>query len=150
QLLERALASLADQTDALSRVFVVNNSQDPAVDRAASNAPLATDVLHPKCNLGTAGGIGFGMCHALDDTACTHVWVLDDDACATPGTLVAMLNALREADAECAAPLITDASGRVRWFPGPLSQPDWDLIRTGPTPEEFLAQCTNRSCSWRW
>src|SRR5262249_26856960 len=90
------------------------------------------------------------MDHALRDPGCTHVWVMDDDALATPGALPAMLDALKVAHAECVAPLITDDTDHIRWFPGPLPQPEWDLLRSEPTVEEFLKRSTNRNCCWKW
>jgi GT2 family glycosyltransferase len=107
-------------------------------------------VITPLSNLGTAGGIAAGMTAALADRAITHVWVLDDDAVADPGALDEMLYAARNSGAEAVSAMITDAAGQVRWFPGPLSQPAWDVIRSGVTPAEFRARCGVSPLRWSW
>jgi GT2 family glycosyltransferase len=150
ELLARALASLADQGPALRGVLVVNNSSDAATTRVAAAARVKTEVLDLGCNLGTTGGIAAGMKVMCRDANLTHVWILDDDACATPGALDAMVESLQRASAEAAAPLLTDETGAVRWFPGPLPGAAWDLVRKAPTPAQFLAECGDQPLPWNW
>jgi hypothetical protein len=150
KLLARALTSLEGQGPALRRVLVVNNSSDAETVDVTRGAPVAAEVLDLGCNLGTAGGIAAGMRHLLRDPTYTHAWILDDDACATPGALEAMLQAMARGAADAAAPLITDETGVVQWFPGPLPGRPWDVIRTHPRPEEFLAKCGDAPLNWNW
>ncbi len=150
ELLARALQSLEGQGPPLARVLVVNNSSDGETARvvAASRVPAA--VLDFGCNLGTAGGIGAGLHEMLQDPLATHALVMDDDACVTAGAIATMLRVAGEAHAEAVAPLITDESGMVRWFPGPLAQPAWDVVRQHPTPAEFLQRCGPAPLEWNW
>ena len=150
QLLARALQSLEGQGPSLARVIVVNNSSDAETARIAAASPLPTRVLDFGCNLGTAGGISAGMHEMLQDAEATHAFVMDDDACATPGALAAMLRTAEAHEADAVAPLITDETGRVRWFPGPLAQPAWDVVRSSPTPAEFLQRCGPVAPRWNW
>jgi GT2 family glycosyltransferase len=130
--------------------LVVNNSSDADTVRVARAAKVPTQIVDLGCNLGTAGGIAAGMQVLQRERTYTHLWILDDDACATPGALEAMLDALQRVHAEAASPLITDASGVVRWFPGPLPGRAWDVVRSNPTPAEFVAECGDRPLPWHW
>lgn len=149
-LLARALESLSHQQPALARVFVVNNSSGEDVRRVAADAKMPVTVLEPGCNLGTAGGIGFGMRAMMEERRATHAWVLDDDATALPGALTALLQAMETARAEAAAPLLTDETGRVRWTPWPLTTRGRTCVRQHVTPEAFLARCGAEPQPWRW
>jgi len=90
------------------------------------------------------------MLAAFKDQTVTHVWIMDDDACATSGALSAMLAAATRANAGAVAPLLPDASGVIKWFPGPLPQPAWNIIRSNVTPQEFLARCGDTPLRWNW
>lgn len=152
-LLSRLLASLQDQGPALARVLVVNNSGTPEITHAARAAAgvLPVTVLMPRYNLGTAGGIGTGLQALMQDTTATHGWILDDDAAATPGALAALLEAIQSAHADAAAPLLIDASGTIRWFPGPLPEPAWSCLkRPNLTPADFVATCGAAPRRWNW
>lgn len=145
------LASLAKQGSDLAHVLVVDNAGDPRVELAATSAPLATTVITPGKNLGCGGGVACGLQAALLDSAVTHVWIFDDDAAATPGALGELLSALKTADADAAVPLVTDAAGRIGWFPGPLTQPAWTSIRRATvTPAEFRATSGTAPLRWAW
>ncbi|MSU23201.1 MAG: glycosyltransferase family 2 protein [Opitutus sp.] len=150
QLLARALRSLAGQGPLLARVVVVNNSSDAETARLTAESRVPATLLDYGCNLGTAGGIAAGMAAMLQDLRATHAFVMDDDACATPDLISTMLRAAEESKAEAVAPLITDGSGTIRWFPGPLAQPAWNVVRRSPTPAEFLRQCGPAPLEWNW
>jgi GT2 family glycosyltransferase len=150
-LLRRALGALRGSGPTLARVVVVNNGGDAAslaVVEAERELPLWP--VHPKENLGTAGGVAAGLEVFLADPTATHAWVLDDDAVATPDTLGAMLRALTLTGAEVASSMVTDARGIATWFPGPLPQPAWNVIRSGVTPEEFRRRCGGAPVGWTW
>ncbi|HTQ30605.1 MAG TPA: glycosyltransferase [Opitutaceae bacterium] len=148
--LGRALLSLHGQGPALGGAVVVNNSRDAETARVAAEAPIAVRLVTPERNLGTGGGVARGLQAALEDAAATHAWIMDDDADAMPGALEAMLAAVLPVGAAAVTPLITDESGAVRWFPGPLPQPAWDVIRSGVTPAEFRARCGGAPLRWSW
>jgi GT2 family glycosyltransferase len=153
-LLRRALEALRGQGPALAGVVVVNNGGDAetaaVVDEFAASGAMAMQLITPVENLGTPGGVAAGLRVMLADAAATHAWVLDDDAVPEPDTLKALLAALHSASAEAATAMITDARGVVKWFPGPLRQPAWDVIRSAVTPEEFRRRCGAAPLRWNW
>lgn len=145
------LASLTPDQPALQEVLVIDNAGDPATAGLAAGRPVPTRVITPGKNLGCGGGVALGLREALCNPATTHVWLFDDDAAATPGALAALLTALELAGAGAAVPLVTDAAGHVGWFPGPLPQPAWDLIRRpGLTPSAFRTACGMTPLRWNW
>lgn len=150
ELLARLLRSLASQGPDLAGLVVVNNGGDEASARVARGFPLGATVLTPDRNLGTGGGLKLGFEQVLGQTPATHLWILDDDACATPGALAALLAAQAAGGAEVVSPLVPDARGIITWFPGPLAQPAWNLVRSGVTPAEFRARCGDRPLRWNW
>ena len=149
-LLARVLNSLREQGPALRGVFVVNNSCDDSTKQAAAGVGMPVRVLTPDCNLGTAGGIAFGLRNWLSVEVATHVWILDDDVIAMSGALAAMLAALTEAGAEAAAPLLTDRTGTVQWLPGLYSHEARRASRGLMTPEEFRLRCGEAPLRWHW
>ena len=149
--LAQLLASLGTEAPALAGATVVDNASDPSIATMASRVALPTTVLTPERNLGCGGGIAFGLREVLRDTEATHVWIFDDDAVAAPGALEALLKALEEAQADVAVPLITDAAGRIGWFPGPLVEPAWSVIRTRHvTPAGLRQACGLSPLRWSW
>lgn len=153
-LLRRALAALRDQGAALAGVVVVNNGGDAetvtVVENFAAEVAWPVQLVTPTENLGTPGGVAAGLRVMLADAGATHAWILDDDAVPEPDALNALLAALSAATAEAASAMITNAHGVVTWFPGPLRQPAWDLIRRGVTPEEFRRRCGAAPLRWNW
>ena len=150
QLLARLLASLGDQGASFGGAVVVLNGGDHASRAVVQGAAFPTRVLEPARNLGTGGGLGLGFQAALEDPAVTHVWVLDDDACATPGALEAMEQAGARVGAGAVSPLVPDATGVITWFPGPLDEPAWTLVRRGATVADFQRICGLEPRPWRW
>ncbi len=150
ELLQRALNSLGDQGPALAGVMVVDNSGGQATLPVKLHAQPEIRVVTPSENLGTAGGLALGMRTVLGTTAATHCWIMDDDAEAGSGVLRAMLEALDSAGAEVATSLLIDHRGKVAWYPGPLPQPAWNVIRSGVTPQEFRQRCGATPLPWTW
>jgi GT2 family glycosyltransferase len=150
KLLAQALGSLATEQPALRRAIVINNARDPAIDRVAADAPVPTIVFTPACNLGTAGGLAAGLREFMAMSEATHAWILDDDAIATPGALAAMLDAMEDAHADAAAPLIGDEFGIVRWIPCRLWGRRRRALRRGLTREEFGQTCGDAPRRWNW
>jgi len=149
-LLARLLASLVPQGPALTGVVVIDNGLDPETARIAREHFSSAVVLTPARNLGTGGGLAMGFDYLLQKTTATHLWILDDDAVAHAGALDAMLAAAAAESAAAVSPLVPDLHGVVTWFPGPLPQPAWDVIRQGVTCEEFVARCGTAPLRWNW
>jgi len=150
-LLARLLASLGTEQPALTRAVVVDNADSAATAAVVRSAALPVERLVPGRNLGCGGGVARGLQTALADPAMSHVCILDDDAYVTPGAVPAMLKAMVTAGADAAVPLVADGAGRIGWFPGPLGQPAWNVIRrAGITPTEFRAQCGDTLLAWNW
>ncbi|HEY0968147.1 MAG TPA: glycosyltransferase [Opitutaceae bacterium] len=149
ELLARLLSSLETERPALAEVVVVDNGRDLA-DAVARSPVSARRVVPPK-NLGCGGGVALGLREALANPACTHAWILDDDASATPGALAAMLAALKMGRADAVVPLVVDAEGRIAWFPGPLEAATWAAIRAaGATPASVRALGGEVPVPWSW
>ena len=108
------------------------------------------EIITPPKNLGTAGGLALGLKTVLQNAAVTHCWILDDDSVAQPGALSAMLEASKLTEADAVTSLLAYAAGKVGWFPGPLAQPAWDVIRSGVTPDEFWQRCGVAPLHWTW
>lgn len=151
ECLDRLLRSLATESPALGGALVVDNAGDcdPA-HVAKAGCPVPVRVLAPGSNLGTGGGLAAGLERLFEDPAVTHAWIMDDDACATPGALAGMLAAGAATRAGAVSPMVVDEAGVIRWFPGPLPQPAWDLIRSQVTPELFLERCGGAPLPWNW
>ncbi|MCB1105147.1 MAG: glycosyltransferase [Cephaloticoccus sp.] len=151
ELMRRLLASLHEQGDDLAGVVVVDNG-GTAAHAAQLNAlsPVSLHWIVADTNLGTGGGVALGLETALRNLAATHCWIMDDDMVALPEVLPTMLAAMESAGAEAVSPLLTDAAGHIAWFPGPLTQPAWDLIRADLTPAEFHGRCSEQSLAWNW
>lgn len=149
-LLARALDSLRDQGEKLAGAIVVNNSNDAATDAVCRSSPVPVNVLHPSCNLGTAGGIAFGLRSFLADSTATHAWILDDDATAAPHALETMLATAVRSKADAVAPLLADEHDIVRWVPCALSHRQTRRLRLGLTPAEFREHCTAAPLPWHW
>jgi len=147
----RLLTSLATEAPALASALVVDNAASPETKDIVGRISWPARVLTPGGNLGCGGGVALGLREALRDPAVTHCWIFDDDAAATPDALAVLLAALETARADAAVPLVTDAAGRIGWFPGPLVQPAWDVIRRpGVTPAEFRRTCGDAPLRWNW
>jgi GT2 family glycosyltransferase len=150
ELLARVIASLETEMPLLRGVLVVNNARDPDIDRVAANAHVPTTVFTPRCNLGTAGGLAFGLSEFLTLPDATHAWILDDDALATPGALDAMLSALNASGADAASSLLADADGRVRGITTRIPGKSRGFLRRGLTRNEFLQACGDAPMRWNW
>ena len=149
--LAQLLASLRQGQPALVGVVIVDNAGEAAVAALESTAPFRIRIVTPGRNLGCGGGVALGLREALQFPAVTHAWIFDDDAAATPGALGALLAALDTAQADAAVPLVTDAAGHLGWFPGPLAQPAWSVVRRpGATPAAFRAACGDAPLRWTW
>ena len=150
-LLRRLIASLESERGPLMGVVVVDNGGDPALERVLSASQLPCRRIDPGVNLGCGGGVARGLKEAFANPEVSHVWILDDDAMATPGVLTAMLEALAASRAGAAVPLVVDGKGKLGWFPGSLPEPAWTAIRvSGATPASFRAAWDGAELAWSW
>lgn len=151
QVLARLLRSLEQHCAAeVSGVVVVDNANDPETAGVARDCPRLLAYLPQSANRGHGAGHAVGLARALQEPWATHFLLLDDDAIMTAGAVSAMAVQLREQDG-VAVPLIEDAAGRLRWFPGPLDRARWRVIRVpGITPAAFLARCGPAPARFVW
>ncbi len=146
ELLRRALTALYDQCSALAGVIIVDNGGTGHLESDDLNLKVVT----PPNNLGTAGGIAAGLKAFLEIPEATHCWIMDDDTVTEPYALKAMLEARESSKAEVVTAVLIDENGQIAWYPGPLSQPAWDLVRAGVTPDQFVEQCGIKPLKWTW
>lgn len=145
------LASLRSEGSEVIGVVVVDNAGSADTSVIVSRSPLPVHVITPGRNLGCGGGVALGLREALRDPTVTHVAVFDDDAKAAPGVFRAMLDALQTSAADAVTPLILNHAGYIGWFPGPLMQPAWSLVREeNVTPNQFRQACGNEPLDWVW
>jgi GT2 family glycosyltransferase len=149
--LVRLLSSLSTEQPLLTGVVVVDNAHETALAQVAASAAIPTRVISLWENLGCGGGVAFGLREVFREPEVTHAWICDDDSMVTPGALAAMLEAMSSEHAEAAVPLIANAKGELGWFPGPLEQPAWDVLRRrGQTAGGFRAECGTAPLRWAW
>jgi rhamnopyranosyl-N-acetylglucosaminyl-diphospho-decaprenol beta-1,3/1,4-galactofuranosyltransferase len=123
-LLAEALAAIAAQTRRPDGVIVVDNASTDGTAAlvrtrfGADAGPLGlpVELVELRRNSGGAGGFAVGISRALDSGA-GAIWLLDDDAVATPGALEALLAVRDHA---------VVAASRVLWTDGtdhPMNTP---------------------------
>jgi glycosyltransferase involved in cell wall biosynthesis len=90
--LAASLAALAGQTRSLDGLVVVDNSPDPANERAVRDRVPAAEYVPARENLGPAGGIALGM-RRVFEIADDRDWImtLDDDDPPSDAGVFAML-----------------------------------------------------------
>lgn len=103
-------------------------------------------------NLGCGGGLALAERTALSEFGdrLTHLWILDDDAVIPPGSLEGMLAAMKAQNAAAAYPIVSDAEGRLGWFPGLLDREKFRIIRQARTPAEYLSRCGPEPVPFSW
>lgn len=86
------LSGILDAETAEWRVIVIDNARTFSVQPGLSTKPI--QVIAQK-NVGGAGGFGRGIHVALNDTATSHIILLDDDADIDAVSIARMLNLFR-------------------------------------------------------
>lgn len=149
--LESLLRSLQQIPSGLGAVLVVDNAASSQTAELTRRFPQ-TVYLNPGSNLGCGGGLHFGETKALELYAeqLTHLWILDDDVVVPPNILEALTAAMAGAGADAAYPMVTDANGRLGWFPGLLEPTKFNCIRECKAPDQFLAQCGSDPVGFDW
>ena len=115
ELLRRSLAAIAGQTRPVDALVVVDNGDEEAPDRLATekvvrDSPVPATYLPSRRNLGGAGGFALGMLYALAQGA-DWVWCADDDGRPADDTVLATLLAAAERHGLAeVSPLVTDES----------------------------------------
>lgn len=150
--LARLLASLKNAGPNLGAVVIADNGNDPATHAAFEASGVRGSCLPQAQNLGCGGGL-----RAASKAACehfknemTHLWILDDDAIVSPGTLDGLLGAMEGLDADAACPMASDENGHTGWFPGLLDAKKFRAIRDAATPADYLAQCGGEPVPFSW
>lgn len=149
--LERLLRSLV-QVSGLSAVIVVDNEGSVDTRTLVEQAYPGALYINPGANLGCGGGLKLAEERALQMTEAnlTHVLILDDDAVLPPDAIVTLANAMEQAHADLAYPLVTDERGRIGWLPGLLQRvPELGDSFDG-TPEEFRARFGTEPRDFIW
>jgi len=152
QELCRLLRSLEACSEALGAVVVVDNGADDETRRVVENAGCETHYIAPVTNLGCGGGLRLAEKTTVEifGDRFTHLWILDDDAEATPGALERLIAEMETESADVACPMIVDRHGRIGWFPGLLEPEKFNAIRELATPGEFLARCGDGAVPFSW
>ncbi len=144
--LTRLLRSLAaSETPLEGGVFVADNASDPGVrDLCGTHGArwLARENTGPGPGWNTAAGA------ALEDSAVTHLLVLDDDVVPGPGTTSLLLAAL--GDNGAAAPLLFDENDRLWAFPEPREPRLRGTIRGVHSPSECVALLGSEPHAFAW
>ena len=150
--ISRLLKSLGEIKEGLGAVVVVDNANEPGIRTIVENAPCNAHYFSPGMNLGCGGGLHFGQVKVLElfGDQLTHLWILDDDAVVPPNAIEVMTCEMRNQSAEAACPMVTDASGRIGWFPGLLDTKAFHAIRNLSTPDEYIAQCGLKPVKFWW
>lgn len=117
QSLDRCLAAIAGQTEAVDQVVVVDNASEPPVEASSLSKSLEPlRVVRSEFNGGPAGGWAFALDHFLADDF-THAWVMDDDIVPEPGCLSTLWDsASSDPSSAFAFPISIQPDGSVgRW-----------------------------------
>jgi GT2 family glycosyltransferase len=151
--LKRLFASLETVTIPFA-VVVVDNAGDSETGAVVNDAAARLNVqrLLPGSNLGCGGGLLYGEKVALERYAdrITHLCIMDDDTEASAGTLERLVTAAEQEGAAAACPMITNAEGKIGWFPGLTDKTAFDEIRRVSTPAEYIAVCGTKPVRFSW
>jgi GT2 family glycosyltransferase len=120
-LLDACLRSIESQTHRVTEVIVIDNaSTDETADRLAQRKwAVPHTVIRLNSNYGGAMGFAVGMRAALAHGA-ESVWMMDDDAVATPGALECLVEDSKVATREGARPAF--ACSMVVWRDGSFAK----------------------------
>ena len=115
---ERTLSALAEMRQYASQIVIVDNGSSE--DRSGQIADLYPEMGYVRlpANAGWAGGYNSYL-SSLDGGRTPFAYLINSDAVATPGSVEAAIDALREnSRAAAAGSVVLDAdrrSGLVRW-----------------------------------
>lgn len=151
-LLRRLLASLRPcPALAECRLILVNNGSGPLGGLLQETGWADATVLTPPTNQGCAGGLALAIAEAIRDARVRQCLILDDDATVEPETPERLRCALEITNGALAAPMITNASGEVAWFPGLQDRRRWRVIkRPGLRPADYLTECGSEFVRFSW
>ncbi|HUR57470.1 MAG TPA: glycosyltransferase [Opitutaceae bacterium] len=149
-VLRRLLDSLTGIPE-LGGVILVASPDDPATASLARERPIIHRCLAHLHGGSLGAGYAAGLRAGLAEPATTHFLLVDDDAELLPTTLANLLAAMEQEQAAAGMPLLVDAAGHVRWFPGLADRRKFRLLR-GPalTPEEFIRRCGAEPAPFTW
>lgn len=115
--LARLLTALAASEVPLAPVCVADNASSEKTKEICEGA--GASWLPRAVNDGPGAAWNAAIAEALEDTAVTHVLVLDDDVVPGPDVVGSMLAAMEKAQCCATAPLLFDAQGMLWGFPEP-------------------------------
>lgn len=150
--LARLLTSLKNAGPNFGAAVIADNGNEPATRDAFEASNVRGFCLPQSQNLGCGGGLRAASQAACDHfkSEMTHLWILDDDAIVSPGTLDRLLDAMQRLDADAACPMASDENGRTGWFPGLLNAKKFRAIRDAATPADYLSQCGEEPVPFSW
>lgn len=93
ELLQQTLAALAQQTESLAGIIVIDNASTDDSGAVAGRHEQVSEVITMRENLGGAGGFAAGIARAVHTHKADGVWVMDDDTVPTPNALEALVRA---------------------------------------------------------
>jgi glycosyltransferase involved in cell wall biosynthesis len=137
--LARLLASLEQSTVPLHAVVVADNASSPDTRTICEQAPLSCIWLPRPVNNGPGPAWNTATARALEDSAVTHVLILDDDVVPPPETVAVLLAAMESSGAGAAAPLLFDEKQHLWAFPEPRETPLRAAVRRVVTADEARA-----------
>lgn len=150
--LTRLLDALTETPHGLALVVVVDNAGSEETRGIVERARCRTLYVAPGENLGCGGGLKRAGEEALRTAGdrLTHLWILDDDALPTAGTLGTLLHAMESEDADAACPLVLGPDGRLGWTPGFPDRNAERAARHCASPDEFRARFGSQPLPFTW
>ncbi|MBI2516064.1 MAG: glycosyltransferase [Opitutae bacterium] len=151
-LLRRLLGSLREcpaLRDGL--IVIVNNGTGDVATVARETGWPDAVVVMPGRNLGCAGGVALAISTACARPEVQHVLVLDDDAWVAPEAPGRLRETLEQTGGGLAVPLVSDAAGRIGWFPGLCDRKKWRVVKQpGLTPDDYVRICGAGPVRFTW
>ncbi len=150
--LRRCLEALARESGVLKAVMVTDNGNDERTAEIVAAFGALAERIVPAGNLGAGGGLTVAMRTASErfGPVITHYLILDDDTELSAGALGSLVEAMAEARADVACPLIEDGEGKLGWFPRLVDPEAWGVIKSVGTAGAYRAACGDTFRAFTW
>lgn len=150
--LARLLHSLENAGTGLGAVIVVDNDNDPAIQKIVEGASCNPRYVASSVNLGCGGALALGEKTALKifGAQLTHIWILDDDVVVTRDSLQQLIEEMAIENADLAVPMILDSDWKVGWPSGLADPRKFRALLEVSTQEEFLQHCGRKPVPLDW
>ena len=131
---------------------VVDNAREESVRELVESVSANNRYIASSVNSGPGAGWKRGMEEALEQfpNELTHFLVLDDDVVLASDVIERLLAAMRSTGAEAAAPLLTDADGKIWAPPEPVVRPLRKAIRAVRSPADAMARLGQAPLDFVW